>query len=119
MTSDSNVVIRPVGPDDLDASQEVKAAAFSPVFARLRAASGHGISTAALASAEKDQAALLARLCRGDDGATVLAIMRERGIRVVEVATGADAAHAPARKAHEKAGFVVKLETLVMHMELG
>ena len=119
MTSDTNVVIRPVGPDDLDGLQEVRAAAFSPVFARLRAASGRGIETVALASVEEDQAALLARLCRGDDGSAVLAIMRERGIRVVEVATGADAAHAPARIAQEKAGFVVKLETLIMHMELG
>ena len=35
--------------------------------------------------------------------------LRERGMRFVKVSTGGDVAHAPARKAYEKAGFCVQL----------
>jgi ribosomal protein S18 acetylase RimI-like enzyme len=35
--------------------------------------------------------------------------LRERGMRFVKVSTGGDVAHAPARKAYEKAGFCIQL----------
>ena len=38
-----------------------------------------------------------------------LARMREAGMRVATVATGADPSHAPARRAYEKAGFTVQI----------
>jgi predicted N-acetyltransferase YhbS len=36
----------------------------------------------------------------------VLAEMKQQGIELVEVATGGDSSHAPARRAYEKAGFI-------------
>jgi ribosomal protein S18 acetylase RimI-like enzyme len=35
--------------------------------------------------------------------------LRERGMRYVKVGTGGDPAHAPARRAYEKAGFTIRL----------
>ena len=35
--------------------------------------------------------------------------LRERGMRFVKVSTGLDTAHAPARRAYEKAGFCIQL----------
>ncbi len=51
--------------------------------------------------------------------AYVLERMRERGIRFVSVSTGGgDDAHAPARKAYERAGFVVQIPQTTMFLPL-
>ena len=48
----------------------------------------------------------------------VMEIMRAEGCRAVEVHTGLDDAHAPARKAYEKAGFEVGLPSIVYYKKL-
>ena len=44
--------------------------------------------------------------------------LREQGMRYVKVGTGGDPAHAPARKAYEKAGFVIQLPAVEYYREL-
>jgi ribosomal protein S18 acetylase RimI-like enzyme len=44
--------------------------------------------------------------------------LRARGMRYVRVSTGGDPAHAPARRAYEKAGFVVQLPGVEYYREL-
>jgi GNAT superfamily N-acetyltransferase len=44
-----------------------------------------------------------------------LARMRERGAIAVAVSTGADAGHAPARRAYEKAGFAAALPSVTLY----
>jgi ribosomal protein S18 acetylase RimI-like enzyme len=44
--------------------------------------------------------------------------LRERGMRYVKVGTGGDPAHAPARKAYEKAGFGVQLPSVEYYRAL-
>ena len=44
--------------------------------------------------------------------------MREAGVRVATVGTGGDAAHAPARRAYEKAGFGPYLPSIYMYKAL-
>jgi ribosomal protein S18 acetylase RimI-like enzyme len=44
--------------------------------------------------------------------------MRELGLRYARVTTGGDAAHAPARRAYERAGFVQKLTSVEYYREL-
>lgn len=41
-----------------------------------------------------------------------IARMKAAGMRVATVATGADASHAPARRAYEKAGFTVQIPSV-------
>ena len=48
----------------------------------------------------------------------VLARMREAGMRVATVGTGGDAAHAPARRDYEKAGFCPYLPSIYMYKAL-
>jgi len=48
----------------------------------------------------------------------VLDLFREQGIRVVKVTTGLDPAHAPARRAYERAGFCRHLDSTTYYMEL-
>ena len=48
----------------------------------------------------------------------VMEIMRAKGCRAVAVQTGLDDAHAPARKAYEKAGFEVGLPSIVYYKKL-
>lgn len=50
--------------------------------------------------------------------AYAFARLRERGMRYVRVSTGGDPAHAPARRAYEKAGFVIGLPGVEYHREL-
>ena len=44
--------------------------------------------------------------------------LRERGMRYVKVGTGGDPAHAPARRAYEKAGFTIQLPGVEYYREL-
>ncbi len=55
--------IRAFEPGDLDRLEEIREAAFAPIFASFRRILGPAIADVALASAEAEQAALLARLC--------------------------------------------------------
>lgn len=48
----------------------------------------------------------------------VLDAFRKEGIRVVKVTTGLDWAHAPARRAYERAGFSKHLDSTTYYMEL-
>lgn len=48
----------------------------------------------------------------------VLERMREAGIKAAIVTTGGDDAHAPARRAYEKAGFLGPVPSLEYHIEL-
>ena len=50
--------------------------------------------------------------------AYAFARLRERGMRYVKVGTGGDPAHAPARRAYEKAGFAVQLPGVEYYREL-
>jgi len=43
-----------------------------------------------------------------------LSRMRDEGIKLVQVSTGGDQSHAPARKAYEKAGFKVSIPSVTM-----
>lgn len=43
---------------------------------------------------------------------------RNQGIKVVKVTTGLNEAHAPARRAYERAGFSIKNESVVYYMKL-
>jgi GNAT superfamily N-acetyltransferase len=59
----STIEIRPFDPDDLQALQEIRAAAFAPIFASFRDIVGEKIAKIAFAQAEAEQAQLLAGLC--------------------------------------------------------
>ena len=48
----------------------------------------------------------------------VLETLRERGVRVVRVTTGLDDAHAPARRAYERAGFSRHLDSRTYYLDL-
>ncbi len=148
----SDILIRPAEAADQAVLQEIRQAAFEPVFASFRSILGDEIY--ARAQPDDDaQAGLLASLLKAGSGWEVYAAeyarvlagfvsvrldrerrvgeiglnavrpedqgkgigtkmyefaierMREAGMRVATVATGADASHAPARRAYEKAGF--------------
>ena len=60
--------LRPFAPGDLAALQRIRAAAFAPVFAALRAMVGEEIAALALAAAEAEQAALLDEICAEGSG---------------------------------------------------
>lgn len=158
--------IRPAEPSDLAALQEIRRAAFAPIFAAFRAQVGASVADVVFAAADAEQAALLQQLCapgspsevyavrrRGEmvgfvsvtldrrrkvgeiglnavrpdaAGAGVgaemyafaLARMRAAGMRAAEVSTGDDAAHAPARRAYEKAGFVPGIPSMTFYRAL-
>ena len=145
--------IRPYLPTDFERIDEIRTAAFAPVFQSFRSLVGERIAAIALTTAEDEQAAHLRDLCKPDaandlfvieenaeivgfcavlydqDNAVgeiglnavdpghqgagagkamydhALAMMREKGMRAATVGTGGDDAHAPARRAYEKAGF--------------
>ena len=48
----------------------------------------------------------------------VMEVFRASGVKVVQVTTGLDWAHAPARRAYERAGFKRRLESVTYYMEL-
>jgi len=48
----------------------------------------------------------------------VMERMKEAGMKAVRVNTGADEAHAPARRAYEKAGFERSIPSVMYYREL-
>jgi len=140
-------------PQDAPRLQQIRAAAFAPIFSSFRVLLGDEIYDLAQRREDEAQADLLASLIAGgppwqlyvasegedlvgfvavridhetgcgeiglsavDPAAAgrgvgtamydyAVAVMRGSGMRVATVATGADASHAPARRAYEKAGF--------------
>lgn len=50
--------------------------------------------------------------------AYALRAMRARGVRVVEVSTGGDETHAPARQAYFKAGFRAAIPSVALYLDL-
>lgn len=158
MTDDCH--IRPFASADLPRLQDIREAAFAPVFASFRKLVGEAIAPIAFAEAEKEQADLLDKYCAPDSDREVyvietrgevagfcavaldlntkigeidlnavhpdhqgggfggklyafaLARMKEGGMKVATVGTGGDAAHAPARRAYEKAGFAAAVRSV-------
>jgi ribosomal protein S18 acetylase RimI-like enzyme len=155
-----NVVLRLAVSDDLPRLEEVREAAFAPVFASFRSILGEEIYSLAQAPEDDAQGQLLASLLAPESGWEVYAAdmagvvvgfvsvqlnlerqvgeiglnavhpayagqglgtamynfaierMQAAGMRVATVATGADASHAPARRAYEKAGFAVQIPSV-------
>ena len=155
-----NVSMRPARADDLPRLEDVRRAAFAPVFASFRAILGEDIYHLAQAREDEAQGQLLASLLVPDSAWEVyaaelagvvvgfvsvqlnpttqigeiglnavhphhagkgvgtamydfaIARMKEAGMRVATVATGADPSHAPARRAYEKAGFTVHIPSV-------
>lgn len=64
--------IRPFAPDDLPRLQEIRQAAFAPVFASFRTIVGDEIYRHALSTADQDQAVHLNDLCQPESEAVVL-----------------------------------------------
>ena len=162
----AGVSIRTFAPADLPVLQEIRAAAFAPVFRGFREAVGPAIAAIALVDAEADQARLLEEICAeaspwhmlvaesegrpigfaawrwdqprrsGEIGLNAvhpdhggrgvgtalyeraLTELKALGAAVVEVGTGGDAAHAPARRAYAKAGFGAAIPSLTLYRQL-
>ncbi len=158
--------VRPFRESDLPKLQQIRRAAFAPVFASFREILGETIYGHALADADAEQAVLLADLCEAANPAIMLVAeidgeivgfvsytiregrpfgeiglnavdpavagrgigtwlyratlgrMKEAGVKVVEVGTGGDPSHAPARRAYEKAGFTRSIPSVAMYCEL-
>lgn len=150
-------VMRPARADDLPILQEIRRAAFAPVFASFRTMLGDELYELVQARDDDAHPELLASLLVPEShweihvaeaaGAVVgfvaikfnketgvgeiglnaihpshagqglgtamyefaLLRMKEAGMRAATVATGADASHAPARRAYEKAGFAAQI----------
>jgi ribosomal protein S18 acetylase RimI-like enzyme len=96
MATPSNLVLRPLRPQDLPALQDVRAAAFAPVFASFRAIVGDAIARHAFARAEAEQSDLLDRVC--DPGSGHEVVVAEFGGEVVGFAAWT---HAPATRTGE------------------
>ena len=162
----ANLVIRPFGSGDLSRLQEVRQAAFAPVFASFRRIVGAAIYEHALGKADQEQAKHLEELCSEESSSVVLVAerygeivgfvtyivhaetrfgeiglnavhpdhagggvgahlygvvldqMKAGGVKAVEVGTGGDPSHAPARRAYEKAGFTVGIPSITLYREL-
>ena len=155
-------VIRRARVDDLPVLQEIRQAAFAPVFASFRTMLGDALYEMVQAPEDAAQSELLASLLAPESswevhaaevaGAVVgfvafqmnqgtrvgeiglnavhpnhagqgvgtamyafaLSRMKEAGMRAATVATGADASHAPARRAYQKAGFAAQIPSVWM-----
>ena len=160
--TESKIIIRPTHPADHARVEQVRAAAFAPVFASFRHILGDDIYEIAQRNEDEAQGELLAGLFAEDsewhlhvaelDGVIAgfvswqenlensvgeiglnavdptlqargigsrlydfaLENMRAAGLQVATVATGGDPAHAPARRAYEKAGFDVSVPSVWM-----
>ena len=81
-----SVRIRPFVDGDLDRLQDIREAAFIPVFRSFRDIVGPDIAAVALATAEKEQAELLANLCAPDSPEKVfVAILYEQLVGFVAI----------------------------------
>lgn len=72
--------IRPFGPSDLDDLQRIRASAFAPVFQSFRDIVGPAIAKFAFSSADEEQAALLADLCKSESPQEVFVAVVDRRI---------------------------------------
>ena len=161
-----NVVMRPASADDLPHLNDVRQAAFAPVFALFRSILGEGIYRLVQSREDDAHGELLVSLLAPESGWKVyaaemdstvvgfvsiqlsrdthvgeiglnavhpdhagkgvgttmydfaLARMKEAGMQVATVATGADPSHAPARRAYEKAGFTVQIQSVWLYRKL-
>ena len=161
----SESIVRPFVISDLPRLQEIRQAAFVPVFISLRQILGTA-SVYALADIETEQQQHLTDLCQEGSGNKILvavrgdllvgfvsysvkpgtrfgeiglnavhpdfagegigtrlyrealALMKREGVKVVEVSTGSDPSHEPARRAYKKAGFVEALSSVYLYREL-
>lgn len=75
--SPPDLSIRPVAPGDLDRLQEIRAAAFAPVFASFRALLGAALAEVAFAHAEDEQGDMLRAACAPDAPGAVLVAERQ------------------------------------------
>jgi len=75
MTDDGR--IRPFTPGDLSRLQDIRKAAFAPVFASFRTIVGEDIAAVAFAAAEQEQADHLSGLCAPDSGKEVYVAERK------------------------------------------
>lgn len=162
----ADLVVRAFDSGDLSRLEEVRRAAFAPVFASFRKIVGAAIYQHALGKVDEEQAKLLEQLCGDESSYSVLVAerqgevvgfvsyivhaetrfgeiglnavhpdhggrgigthlyrlvldrMRAAGVKAVEVATGGDPSHAPARRAYEKAGFTKGLPSVALYREL-
>lgn len=64
--NETKPTIRPFAPGDLERLQEIRQAAFEPIFRSFRQIVGPSIATVAFARAEEEQAELLASICAPD-----------------------------------------------------
>ncbi|MBI1359970.1 MAG: GNAT family N-acetyltransferase [Alphaproteobacteria bacterium] len=74
------VVIRPFEAGDLPRLQEIRAAAFAPVFASFRSLVGDELYALALSRSDAEQADLLESLCAPASTAEVFVAMHDAGI---------------------------------------
>jgi GNAT superfamily N-acetyltransferase len=82
----SDVSIRKLEAKDVEDLQEIRSLAFRPVFKSLRALLGTEIASVALATAEAEQAKLLAGLCADDSPSRVyVATLKDRPVGFVSV----------------------------------
>ena len=160
------VTLRPYSASDRETLQDIRKAAFAPIFQSFRAITGEAVGAVAFASADEEQAAHLDALLKQDSGSDVYVVLdgediagfiaitlnpktrvgeiglnavhpkhagrgigtrmyafalerlQAGGMQVAEVATGGDPAHAPARRAYEKAGFGFQIPSVVMYKDL-
>ena len=165
-TVPSTLVIRAGSARDATRLEDVRRAAFAPVFASFRSILGDDIYNLAQAREEEVQAGYLASLFAAEskwevyaaerDGIVVgfvsvwlnletaigeiglnavhpvwagegigtemyryvIERMRQAGMRVATVSTGGDPSHAPARRAYEKAGFIVGIPSIWLCQKL-
>ena len=165
-TVSSTLVIRAASARDATRLEDVRRAAFAPVFASFRSILGDDIYNLAQAREEEVQAGYLASLFAAEskwevyaaerDGIVVgfvsvwlnletaigeiglntvhpvwaaegigtemyrfvIERMRQAGMRVATVSTGGDPSHAPARRAYEKAGFIVGIPSIWLCQKL-
>ena len=155
-------LIRPATAEDLPSLQEIRQAAFAPVFASFRLMLGADLCELVQQREDEAQKELLDSLLAqqppwqvhlaelagtvvgfvalklnqetqvGEIGLNavhpshaghgigtamyefVLSRMKEAGMRAATVATGADASHAPARRAYQKVGFAAQIPSVWM-----
>lgn len=75
-----NCTIRAFEPGDLERLQEIREAAFAPVFRSFRELLGEEIASVALAKEEIEQAKLLDEICKGEPGREVYVVECDGGI---------------------------------------
>lgn len=76
----TEITIRPLRPSDVPRLQEIRAAAFEPVFRSFRDLVGADISSTALATAESEQETLLNDACRPGANETVFVAQAGSGL---------------------------------------